>query len=69
MAKRIPKTLGERIKYYREQRDLYQVNLADIVGVTTGYVGAIEQGVRLPSLKLLKKMAKVLKVSLAELLQ
>jgi len=68
MAKRTPKTLGEKVKFYREARDLYQVELADIAGVSTGYIGAIEQGVRSPSLKLLKKIAKALKVSPKDLL-
>lgn len=68
MAKRIPKAFAEKVKYYREQRGLYQVELADIIGVSTGYIGAIEQGVRLPSLKLLKKIAKALKTSSKDLL-
>lgn len=68
MVKRIPKSLGEKVKYYRNQRNLYQVELADIIGVSTGYIGAIEQGVRSPSLKLLKKVAKALKVSPKDLL-
>ncbi len=68
MAKRIPKTLGEKIKFYREGRKLYQVELADIVGVSTGYVGSIEQGLRSPSLKVLKKIARALKVSPKDLL-
>lgn len=68
MAKRIPKSLAEKIKFYREQRKLYQVELADIVGVSTGHIGSIEQGVRSPSLKLLKKIAKALKVSPKDLL-
>lgn len=68
MAKRVPKSLGEKVKFNREQRKLYQVELADIVGVSTGYIGSIEQGVRTPSLKLLKKVAKALKVSPKDLL-
>lgn len=68
MAKRIPKGFGEKLKHYRRQRGLLQVELADIVGVSTGYIGAIEQGVRLPSLRLLKKIAKALKVPPKDLL-
>lgn len=68
MRKAKPKTIGERIKYYREQRNLYQVELADIVGVSTGYIGSIEQGVRSPSLKILTKIAKALKISPKDLL-
>lgn len=68
MSKRIPKSLGEKVKFYRKQRKLYQVELADIVGVSTGYIGSIEQGVRSPSLKVLKKIAKALKISPKDLL-
>lgn len=68
MAKRNPKTLGEKVKYYRKQRNLYQVELADRVNVSTGYIGSIEQGVRTPSLKLLKKISRALKVSAKDLL-
>lgn len=64
----MPKSLGGKVKSYREDRKLYQVELADIVGVSTGYIGSIEQGVRSPSLKVLKKIAKALKVSPKELL-
>jgi transcriptional regulator with XRE-family HTH domain len=67
MAK-VPKKLSEKVKYYRTQRKLYQVELADIVGVSTGYIGSIEQGVRTPSLKLLQKLARALKISPKDLL-
>ena len=68
MVKRIPKSLGERVKFYREQKQLYQVELADIIGVSTGYIGSIEQGARSPSLNLLKKLARALKISPKDLL-
>lgn len=68
MANRNPKSLREKVKFYRKQRKLYQVELADIVGVSTGHIGSIEQGIRTPSLKLLKKIAKALKVSPKDLL-
>jgi len=68
MSKHIPKTLKEKVKFYREERKLYQVELADIVGVSTGYIGSIEQGIRSPSLKVLKKIARALKISPKDLL-
>ena len=68
MSKRVPKALGDKVKFYRKQRKLYQVELADITGVSTGYIGAIEQGVRFPSLKLLKKLARALKVAPKDLI-
>lgn len=68
MPKRMPKSFGKKVQFYRKQRKLYQVELADIVGVSTGYIGSIEQEVRTPSLKLLKKIAKALKISPKDLL-
>lgn len=68
MTKGSPKSMGDKIKFYRKKRVLYQVELADIVGVSTKYIGSIEQGIRTPSLKLLKKIAKALKVSPKDLL-
>lgn len=68
MRKAKPKTLGEKIKYFRKQRNLFQVELADLVGISTGYIGSIEQGVRTPSLKTLNKIAKALKVAPKDLL-
>ena len=68
MVKQMPKSLGEKVQFYRKQRKLYQVELADITGVSTGYIGSIEQGIRSPSLKLLKKIARALKISPKDLL-
>jgi transcriptional regulator with XRE-family HTH domain len=68
MAKKSPKSLGEKVKYYRKQRNLFQVELADITGVSTGYIGSIEQDIRTPSLKLLNKLAKALKISPKDLI-
>jgi len=62
------KSLGQRIKKVRKQRGLLQVDLAVRVGISTGYVGSIEQGLRYPSLKVLQKIAKVLKVRLSTLI-
>jgi len=63
------KALGERIKKLRKEKGLLQVDLAVRTGISTGYVGSIEQGLRYPSLKVLQKIAKVLKVPPHELLK
>lgn len=63
------KTLGIRIKKIRTQKDLLQVDLAVRVGVSTGYIGSIEQGLRYPSLKVLQKISRVLKVTTSDLLK
>jgi len=69
MQKTSLKTLGQRIKKARKNKGLLQVDLAVRVGVSTGYIGSIEQGIRYPSLKVLQKIAKQLKVNLSQLLQ
>ena len=63
------KELGQKIKRIRKSKGLLQVDLAVRVGISTGYVGSIEQGLRFPSLKVLQKISKVLKVPLSELLK
>lgn len=61
------KALGQKIKMYRKQRHLIQAELADIVGISSSYVGSIEQGSRHPSLRVLEKISKTLKIPLSEL--
>lgn len=61
------KTLGQKIKKLRKQRRLTQVELAVIVNVSPGYIGSIEQGIRYPSLKVLEKLARALKIPAKEL--
>jgi transcriptional regulator with XRE-family HTH domain len=68
MSKTGLKTLGQRIKKARRDRGLLQVDLAVRVGISTGYIGSIEQGIRYPSLKILQKIAKTLKTPLSDLL-
>lgn len=61
------KVLGQKIKKARKQRGLLQVDLAVRVGISSGYVGSIEQGLRYPSLKVLQKMAKTLSMDVKDL--
>ncbi len=62
------KALGAKIKKLRKQQDLLQVELADKAGISYGYVSSIEQGLRYPSLKVLQKLARVLKTDIKNLL-
>lgn len=68
MSKSNLKELGKKIKKLRGQRGLLQVDLAVRVGISSGYVGSIEQGLRSPSLKVLHKISKTLKVPISILL-
>jgi len=68
MPSRSTRRLGMRIKQVREERGLTQADLAAKVGVHPMYVSRIERGVQVPSLPLLEKLAKALKVEMKHLL-
>ena len=61
------KAIGERVKSARKNKGITQEKLADMVGVSTTYIGFIEQGQRLPSIKTSDKIARALGVKLSEL--
>ncbi len=62
--------LGKRIKRGRKGRGLTQVALAERVGVSLIYVKKLEAGERqAPSLPVLERIAKALKVKLVDLLK
>jgi transcriptional regulator with XRE-family HTH domain len=63
------KRLGRRIKTLRKELGLTQEDLSFEVGVNRSYMGFIERGERNPSLAMLKKIAKALKISLSVLFQ
>ncbi|MDO8570572.1 MAG: helix-turn-helix transcriptional regulator [Candidatus Daviesbacteria bacterium] len=62
------KFLGEKVKKYRKSRNLTQIQLAVAIGISSSYMSAIEQGARYPSLKVLQKISKVIKIDIKELL-
>lgn len=55
------------IKAYREYRELSQVELAKQVGVSKQYISQIETGERVGAAKILKKIAKILRVDLEDI--
>jgi len=60
-------TLAKRLKQLRAQRKLTQLQLAKKAGLTLAYIGRLETGHYDPQLSTLKRLAKALKVFLAEL--
>jgi putative transcriptional regulator len=58
-----------RLKELREERRLSQATLAEKVGVSREHVSRLEAGRHDPTLGLLEKLAKVLKVRVTELLE
>lgn len=64
---KLPKILSKRIKRCRSDLGLTQEDLAEKVGVSRVYIGYVEQGRNSPSLEILEKIAKALKVKLSDL--
>jgi transcriptional regulator with XRE-family HTH domain len=62
----IAKRLGGRLKRLREDRGVTQQQLAKKSGLSHGYIARLEIGMHNPSLSTLAKLAKALKVSVAE---
>jgi transcriptional regulator with XRE-family HTH domain len=67
--KSITKRLIVRLKRLREKRGLTQERLAKQSGVSHGYLARLEIGMHDPSLSTLAKLAKALKVTVAELVE
>ncbi len=67
LKKKLLKALGQRVRFLRAQLGVSQENLAFQIGVDRTYIGAIEQGVRSPSIYCLYMLAKALNVELKDL--
>lgn len=65
---KLPKVLGKRIQKRRKEVGLTQEELGYKVGISRAYMGYIEQGRYAPSLEVLEKIAKQLKIKTSELL-
>ncbi len=63
----LPKKIGKKIQKQRKEIGYTQEDLAYKIGVSRAYIGYIEQGRNAPSLEVLEKIAKHLKMSMSEL--
>lgn len=61
------KTIGANVRAYREERGLSQGDLATLAEVDRSYLNQLENGKRNPSIGVLRKMAKVLHVTVSDL--
>jgi len=66
---KLTKTICKKIKKYRHTIDMTQEDLAEKVGVSRVYIGYVEQGRNTPSLEILGKIAKALKVRLSDIVE
>lgn len=64
---KLPKVLGKKVQRYRKKTGMSQEEVAHKVGISRAYMGYIEQGRNVPSLKILEKIAKAIKVKLSDL--
>ena len=60
--------IGERIKFWRQQRKLTQERLAEMVALTTGFISLIETGKKRASLETLLSLCHALNITLNDLL-
>lgn len=60
----LPKVLGKKIQKARNVTGMTQEELADKVGISRAYMGYIEQGRNAPSLEVLNKIARILRISI-----
>ena len=63
----ILKTLGQRLKYFREQRNLSRAQVAERIGVTSRTLASYERGEREASGELIIKIADLYGVTFAKL--
>lgn len=59
--------LGRRIRELRKARNLTQEQFGEKTGINYKYLGAVERGQENPTVKVLEKIARVLRVDLQEL--
>ena len=62
-------SLGLRIKTLHRSKGLTQKKLSEIVDVSRIYIQSLESNRRLPSMKLLKRLAEALDVDVVDLVQ
>ena len=60
--------IGERIKFWRQQRSLTQEQLAEKVELTPGFISLIETGKKRASLETLLSICRALNITLNDLL-
>lgn len=60
------KLFGKRLRKLRKDKGLTQEELADLAGLHPTFIGAVERGVKNPSLKSISKIAEALEIDLRD---
>lgn len=61
--------LGEKIKKYRENKNMTQNEVADIIGVKSATISKYESNTLEPNIESIKKLAEIFEISIDELLR
>lgn len=69
MEGELQKVVGERLRWYRDQRGLSQEAFAEVLGFHRTYVGGLERGERNLTLRALERVAGALGVDPLDLLK
>ena len=59
--------LGKRIQRLRKETGMTQEEFAEKINISRTHIGHIEQGRKTPSIKLMEKISKALKIRMSEL--
>ncbi len=65
--KQTKEKLGRRVQKLRKSMGLSQEELAEKIKISRTHMGHVEQGRKSPSLKVMTKLAKALKVKISDL--
>jgi transcriptional regulator with XRE-family HTH domain len=60
--------IGKKIKKARQKADMTQADVAEKAGIHVNYFARIERGEENPSIEIIEKIAKALKVKSSEIL-
>lgn len=64
----LAKALGERVRFARQANRQTQAVVAGLSGISTNYLYQIERGTKLPAVPVIMQLARVLRLSVSELL-
>lgn len=67
VTKRDRKLLGDGIRKYRKAAGLTQEGLAEKIGINSVYMGQIERGYKVPTVDVLLRLARAMKVNLRDI--
>lgn len=69
MSNNLYETVSSELAEYRDKMDLTQEQLAEMVGISQSHYAKLENGQRLPSLKVLHALSQVFGVKMGDIIE